>query len=155
MKNNNKTARKYKSSAISGLLTEISPVEKLQITTRMSLAARLDDLIIARGWGKSEFAEKVNKHPSEITKWLSGTQNFTIDILSEIALALNLPVGELFAPKQIQVINKAHILITVKQVEPTIKYVTPYGDFVGDVSNYHSGNYKDAEGWSTSRIYYS
>ena len=155
MKKNNKTARKYNSPAISGLLTEISPVEKLQITTKMSLAARLDDLISERGWGKSEFAKKVNKNPSEITKWLSGTQNFTIDILSEIALALNLPIAELFAPKQIQTINKAHIVITVKQVEPSIKYVTPFGDFIGYASNYHSGNYHDTEGLSTSRIYYS
>lgn len=155
MKKNNKTAKRYSSPVVNKLLTEITPVEKLQITTKMSLAARLDDLISERGWGKSEFAEKVNKNPSEITKWLSGTQNFTIDILSEIALALNLTIAELFAPKQIQVISKTNIVVAVKQVEAPIKYVTPYGDFIAYTSNYHFGNYQDAEGLSTSRIYYS
>lgn len=155
MKKNNKTAKKYRSPVINKLLTEISPVEKLQITTKMSLAARLDDLISERGWGKSEFAEKVNKNPSEITKWLSGTQNFTIDILSEIALALNLPIVELFAPKQIQIISKTNIVVAVKQVEAPIKYVTPYGHFVSYPSNYVAGNYQNVEGLLTSRIYYS
>ncbi len=145
MKKNNKTAKKYSSPVINKLLTEISPVEKLQITTKMLLAARLDDLISERGWGKSEFAKKVNKNPSEITKWLSGTQNFTIDILSEIALALNLTIAELFAPKQIQIISKTNIVVAVKQVEAPIKYVTPYGHFISCTSNYVAGNYQNVE----------
>src|SRR5258708_29449384 len=125
--NNDKKPRKYSSPLIHKILGEITPVQKGQTQTKMTLAANLDDLITARGWGKSEFAEKVNKNPSEITKWLSGTQNFTIDTLAEIALALNMPVAELFAPKQIQVVNKLHIVVTVKEVQPSIKYVTPFG----------------------------
>lgn len=89
---NKKTARKYTSPVINQLLEEITPVEKLQTYTKMALAARLGDLITARGWGKNEFAEKVNKNPSEITKWLSGTQNFAIDTLAEIGVVLNMPV---------------------------------------------------------------
>lgn len=140
---NNKTARKYNSSITNELLSEITPIDRQQIVNKMSLAARLDDLITSRGWGKREFAEKVNKNPSEITKWLSGTQNFTMDILSEIALALNLPIAELFAPKQIQVINKTHIVITVKEVEPSIRYSTPLGEPTGIYSSYFSGIYDD------------
>src|SRR5437762_2915917 len=104
------TARRHASQIIGELLSEITATERFQNNTKMSLAARLNDLITARGWGKSEFAEKVNKNPSEITKWLSGTQNFTIDTLAEIALALNMPVAELFAPKQIQIVNRVHIV---------------------------------------------
>lgn len=92
-------ASKHASSVINQLLDEITPVEKLQTNTKMTLAARLDDLITARGWCKSEFAEKVNKNPSEITKWLSGTQNFTIDTLAEISVVLGVSVSELGAPK--------------------------------------------------------
>ena len=141
--NNNKTARKYSSPIIGELLGEITPVEKLQATTKMTIAARLDDLIKARGWGKSEFAEKVNKNPSEITKWLSGTQNFTIDILSEIAVALKMPVTELFAPKQVQVINKVHYVVSVRERQPGIKYVTPFPEHESRQSNYYSGSYHD------------
>ena len=139
MKKNKKTARKFSSPVISKLLSEITPVEKLQTNTKTTLAARLDDLITARGWGKGEFAEKLDKNPSEITKWLSGTQNFTIDTLAEIAAVLNMPVAELFAPKQIQVINKVQVVITVKQVPSSIQYVTPM-DMVGGWSNTYSGS---------------
>lgn len=128
---NNKNARKYKSDITTELLSAITPVEKKQIANKMSLALRLEDLITSRGWGKSEFAERVNKNPSEITKWLSGTHNFTIDILSEIALALSIPITELFSPKQIQVINKAHFVISVKEVEPSIRYSTPLSEHSG------------------------
>lgn len=71
---NKKTARKHTSPVINQLLDEITPVEKMQTNIKMTLAARLYDLITARGWSKSEFAQKVNKNPSGITKWLSGTQ---------------------------------------------------------------------------------
>ncbi|HUC82355.1 MAG TPA: helix-turn-helix transcriptional regulator [Flavisolibacter sp.] len=138
---NKKTARKYSSPIVAKLLSELTPAEELQHRTKATLAARLDDLINARGWGKSEFAERANKNPSEITKWLSGTHNFTVETLAEIALALDMPVAELFAPKQIQVVNKIKIVVTVKEVEPSIKYVTPMGHLVSGSPNYFSGEH--------------
>lgn len=149
---NKKTARKYTSPVINQLLGEITPVEKIQTNTKMTLAARLDDLITARGWGKSEFAEKVNKNPSEITKWLSGTQNFTIDTLAEIGVVLNMPVSELFAPKRVQVINKVQVVITVKEVQQSIKYVTPFSEMVSGFSNIYLGSHHDVILPLTSRL---
>lgn len=140
---NKKTARKYTSPVINRLLGEITPVENLQINTKMALAARLDDLITARGWSKSEFAEKVNKNPSEITKWLSGTQNFTVDTLAEIGVALNIPVSELFAQKRIHVINKVQVIITVKEVQQSIRYVTPFSEMISGYSNIYLGSHHD------------
>lgn len=140
---NKKTARKHTSSVINQLLDEITPVEKLQTNTKMTLAARLDDLITERGWSKSEFAEKVNKNPSEITKWLSGTQNFTIDTLAEISVVLDISVSELFAPKRVHVINKLHTVIAVKHVQQSIQYVTPTGEIVGGSSGFLFGRHHD------------
>ena len=149
---NKKTARKYTSPVINQLLDEITPVEKLQTNTKMTLAARLDDLITARGWGKSEFAEKVNKNPSEITKWLSGTQNFTIDTLAEIGVILNMPVSELFAPKRVHVINRVQDVITVKEVQQSIRYVTPFSEMVSGFSNIYLGSHHDVMLPLTSRL---
>lgn len=140
---NNKTARKYTSPIINQLLDEITPVEKLQTNTKMTLAARLDDLITARGLSKSEFAEKVNKNPSEITKWLSGTQNFTIDTLAEIGVALNIPVAELFEPKREHVTNRVQVVINVKEVQQSIRYVTPFSEMVSGFSNIYLGSHHD------------
>jgi transcriptional regulator with XRE-family HTH domain len=149
---NKKTARKYTSPVINQLLGEITPVEKLQTNTKMTLAARLDDLITARGWGKSEFAEKVNKNPSEITKWLSGTQNFTIDTLAEIGVILNMPVSELFAPKRVHVINRVQVVITVKEVQQSIRYVTPFSEMVSGFSSIYLGSHHDVMLPLTSRL---
>ena len=146
------TARKYTSPIINQLLDEITPVEKLQTNTKMTLAARLDDLITARGWSKSEFAEKVNKNPSEITKWLSGTQNFTIDTLAEIGVVLNMSVPELFAPKRVHVINRAQVVISVKEVQQSIRYVTPFSEMAGGFSNINLGSHHDVMLPLTSRL---
>ena len=120
-----KSARKYNSAIINNFLGEISPLETMQIKTKMSLAARLDDLLKAKGLGKSKFAEIVKKNPSEVTKWLSGTQNFTLDILVEIAVALDVPITELFMEKKADRINWIHLSIDVKEVEQSIQYKTP------------------------------
>ena len=151
MKTNN-PARKYRSRVVSEVLNKITPVEKMQASIKMTLAARIDDLISARGFGKSEFSEKVNKNPSEITKWLSGTQNFTIDTLVEIAMALNISVVELFAPKQLQIVNKVHIVLNVKQEQPVISYYTPLEDVKSGVGSYYKGAYHNTEFPITSRI---
>lgn len=66
---------------------ELTLAEKTQTAVKMKLAAELDDLIEQRGLSKGDFADRVGKHPSEITKWLSGTHNLTTDTLSEIGVA--------------------------------------------------------------------
>jgi transcriptional regulator with XRE-family HTH domain len=149
---NDKPARKYSSPLIQKILSELTPVQKLKTHTRMTLAAHLDDIITARGWGNSEFAEKVNKNPSEITKWLSGTHNFTIDTLAEIAVALNVSVVELFAFEPEQVVNKAHAVIPVKDVEQNVRYITPVTAVADNRSNYYTGSYRQGKHPSTARI---
>ncbi len=115
---------KHSSKILGDLLAKISPVSQFQTNTRMTVAARIDDLIVARGWGKSELAQKLNKNPSEVTKWLSGTQNFTLDTLSEIAFIMQIPVAELFAPMQVQIVQRMHITIKAEMDRPGIPYLT-------------------------------
>jgi transcriptional regulator with XRE-family HTH domain len=123
---NKNTARKYSSSIAKQLLEEITPLEKLKASNKMVLAAKLDDYITAKGWSKSEFAEKVGKSPSVISKWLSGTHNFEIDTLAEIAIVLEKPVAVLFAEKEVQTIYKTEFVVAVTSAPPSIRYATPY-----------------------------
>ena len=121
-------ARKYESPILKELLDEITPIEMEQTKVKMQLAAHIEDLMKARGWGKSQFAEKVGKNPSEITKWLSGTQNLTVDVLTEIAFALGVDVQTLFGKKQTPVIYRTVIVVNsvVKQQPLTIS--TPFSE---------------------------
>ncbi len=120
-------ARKYNSDALQELLDEITPVEMEQTKVKMQLAARIEDFVKAKGWSKSQFAEKVGKNPSEITKWFSGTQNFTIDVLTEIAFVLGVELSVLFGKKQPQVIYRKEIVVKSEVRTPFIFSSTPPG----------------------------
>jgi transcriptional regulator with XRE-family HTH domain len=76
--------KEYTSKIIDEILSEISPEEFLLTEKKMLLAARIDDAIKARGWQKQDLAKALHKRPSEISKWLSGTHNFTTETLWEI-----------------------------------------------------------------------
>ncbi len=109
--NKSNKARKYHSPKLQELLDEITPIEMEKTKVKMQLAARIEDLMRARNYSKSQFAEKIEKHPSEITKWLSGTQNFTTDILTEIASALGVEVSTLFGKRQVQIVYRNKIVV--------------------------------------------
>ena len=71
-------------------MTERNPEETAKVRNRMILAAKIADGIKAKGWNKVGFAKEMGKEPSVITKWLSGTHNFTADTLTEIGRKLNI-----------------------------------------------------------------
>ena len=56
----------------------------------MMLAARIQDALKANNMKKGEFAKALNKLPSEISKWLSGTHNFTSETLWDIGDVLGI-----------------------------------------------------------------
>jgi transcriptional regulator with XRE-family HTH domain len=88
-------ARAYKSKTISNALSKITPEQQKRTAQKMLLASKIADAVDAIGWTRKEFAEKMGKHPSEITKWLSGTHNFTSDTLFEIQEVLGIRIIEL------------------------------------------------------------
>jgi transcriptional regulator with XRE-family HTH domain len=60
------------------------------VANRMSLAARINDAIKAKNWTQKQFAVAMGKKPSEISRWLSGTHNFTTDTLWHIEQVLGI-----------------------------------------------------------------
>lgn len=95
--NKAKRAEGHSSKVLGALLKTISPQEQARTEYRMLLAAKIDDGRKTKGWTQNEFAEKMGKQPSEISKWLSGTHNFTSDILFDIGELLEI---ELLALKE-------------------------------------------------------
>lgn len=63
-----------------------------KVAAKMRTAARIADAMQTAGLSKSQFAKKMGKSPSEVTKWLSGTHNFTIDSLQEISSVLGVEI---------------------------------------------------------------
>ncbi len=72
------------------ILEEISPVEMKKTEQRMLNAESIRKAMDAKGWNNTRLLEALNmKSPSIITKWLSGTHNFTQDTLVEIGVVLD------------------------------------------------------------------
>ena len=83
MENTNEahSPRKYKSPIVSNFIARRNPAEFEKTQRNMLLSALIDDALKAKGWNKKQLAEAMHKNPSEVTKWLSGTHNFTLETL--------------------------------------------------------------------------
>ena len=80
---------KYRDDVLDDLLQDITPEEQEQTNNKMLLAAKIDKALEAKGWNGVQFANAMGKRPSEISKWLSGKHNFTVETLWAIEKALN------------------------------------------------------------------
>lgn len=77
-----------------GKLTELLSQNKgkdlSKTRNKMLLAAKLCAALRSKGITQKAFAEIMGKTESEISDWLSGERNFTVDTLTEIEQALGL-----------------------------------------------------------------
>lgn len=94
--------KKHSSAILKNALNKVSPLEKKKVENKMMFSIRLLELMKERGLNKTQFAEEVGKNNSEITKWLSGTHNFTMDVMTEIAAAFDIELHQLFEEQQSQ-----------------------------------------------------
>jgi len=88
---NGKTMETYTSKLIDDLLDSIDPIDQEKVDAKMLLAAKVADAMKVKKWKNKDLLKAVGKdNPSIITKWLSGTHNFTVDTLIELQHALNI-----------------------------------------------------------------
>jgi transcriptional regulator with XRE-family HTH domain len=81
----------YSSKLIDDLLNHVTPEEQERINYKMLLAAKIHAALKAKGWKSLDLANALGlKSPSLVSKWLSGTHNFTIDTLLDIQRVLDI-----------------------------------------------------------------
>ncbi len=90
----------------------------------MQLAARIDKARENMGWSRKKLAEKLGKRPSEVSKWLSGTHNFTTDTLFDLEYILEARFVHTGEKPKVQII-RYHATVTEPVMaencqEPTI-----------------------------------
>ena len=66
----------------------------------MQIAVNLDEALKAKGWKRTQLAEALGVDRSLITKWLSGTHNFTIDTLVQLSVVLDVTLTGLISEIQ-------------------------------------------------------
>ena len=69
-------------------LADIPAEQKAQIELSFAIAERIDAVLKAKGMSQKMFAQLLGKRESEISKWLTGRHNFTMQTIAKIETAL-------------------------------------------------------------------
>lgn len=80
--------RAYSSPIIRRLKGQITPKITEENERRMGLAVKIAETLRARGLTNQEFAYLMGKKASEVSRWLSGTHNFTTETLWQMERVL-------------------------------------------------------------------
>lgn len=110
--NKKKKAENYTSPAIDELMDETDEKEYKRTEKRMMMAARIDEAKRAKGWKNKDLAKALRKKPSEISKYLSGTHNFTIDTLSDLEEVLGIQLLNLKEKPKTQILYNKNLTVS-------------------------------------------
>lgn len=103
--------KKNKSNVIDELLDTITPEEQAKTDAKMMLAAKIADAMKAKGWKNKDLLKAMDKNnPSEITKWLSGIHNFTVETLIDLENVLNVKLLNLNDHKE-ETVVRYHVMV--------------------------------------------
>ena len=86
-----KTVNKKKATGVLGrIIANADPVKVAKVQNKMIVAAKIADAMKAKNLNQKQFAKLMGRTESEISDWLSGDRNFTIDTLFDIGQALGI-----------------------------------------------------------------
>jgi predicted transcriptional regulator len=69
-------------------LAEIPKDVSLQVNWSFGISDKIDALLKETGLSQKEFANKRGKTEAEVSRWLSGSHNFTLKTLARISAVL-------------------------------------------------------------------
>ena len=64
------------------------PEIRKQVDLQVMIANRVYDLLEAKGMSQKDFAAKLGKTETEVSRWLCGTHNLTMATIAKMAVAL-------------------------------------------------------------------
>lgn len=83
-----KVTKKQATGVLGTLLAKIDERQQARTRNKMIVAARIEDALAERDMTQKEFARLMGRSESEISSWLSGERNFTLDTLTDISIVL-------------------------------------------------------------------
>ncbi|MBQ0136396.1 MAG: helix-turn-helix transcriptional regulator [Bacteroidales bacterium] len=66
----------------------LTPEIQKQVDLQVMIANRVYDLLEAKGMTQKDFAAKLGKTETEVSRWLCGTHNLTMATIAKMAVAL-------------------------------------------------------------------
>ena len=74
----------------------VNPDIRKSVALSFRIVDRIHEILEEKGLKQKDLAERLGKSEAEISKWMRGTHNFTIDTLSSIESALDAPILEVY-----------------------------------------------------------
>ncbi len=80
-------------SKIAKKINDETPEEvKIFVRQYTDIVVRINQILKAKGYTQKDLADKMNKKPSEINKWLKGNHNLTLRTLAKLEAELGEPI---------------------------------------------------------------
>lgn len=70
-------------------LAAIPKEQKDEFELSFGIAERISEILKEKNLTQKDFAHRLNKRESEISKWMTGRHNFTMQTITKIETALN------------------------------------------------------------------
>ena len=74
----------------------VNPEARASVALSFRIVDRIYDILQEKGLRQKDLAERLGKSEAEISKWMRGTHNFTIDTLVAIEAALDAPILQVY-----------------------------------------------------------
>lgn len=114
------TARRKASAALTRIVSNIDEDKLRRIRNRMLVANKIADALDVKGISQKKFAQMTGRSESEISEWLSGDRNFTIDTLSDIKKYLGVDLLNTSSMRTSQVSQDAARMKLAKKRTPVV-----------------------------------
>ena len=83
---------KYIDPAFKEALEQINPAIRKEVGLSFDIAKRITDPMAEKRWNQADLARATGKKASLVSRWLSGTHNFTLQTIAQIEWALGASV---------------------------------------------------------------
>ncbi len=81
-----------RSSIIEERRKHVNPLIRQNVNISFQIVDRIHEILVGKGLKQKDLAMLLGKKEAEISKWMRGTHNFTIDTLVSIEKALGAPI---------------------------------------------------------------
>lgn len=83
-----------RSKAAERIMQRVPEETKIFVRWYGDLIVRINEILDEKGWTQKELSERLDKKPSEISKWLNGEHNFTLKSLAKLQAELGAEILE-------------------------------------------------------------
>lgn len=87
-----------RSSILESRRKSVNPEIRESVDISFQIVDRIHEILTEKGMKQKDLALLLGKKEAEISKWMRGTHNFTIDTLVSIEDALDAPIVQVYRP---------------------------------------------------------